>query len=502
MKIQYKAALWITILGVIIVTLLSIGYDTISHNIVEEKELKNILNVSDQVSLHLESHLLEKASIAMTLSSAPTIKKALLKSNKEFASLKDDDRKLKISRLNKQWMETSDRNDSFIKSRMTNPVANFLKSQQKIIPGEYGELFLTNRYGVMISTTGKLTTLAHAHKYWWKACYNDGAGNIFLDDRGFDTSVKGYVLGVVVPIRDGDEIIGILKCNVNIMGSLTDVVQEFSRKPNLRILIARSGGLIVSEKNVIPLSTSINNKLVELLKQRNSGSKNILNNEEEEILVSYSPVKVTLGSKEIGFGGKKESIDHIKGNKGEGWFVICSIPEEIALDSAHDTTKLIILTGLIFTILTTLAALFLGKQAAKPIVKLAEISKSIGDGNLSTRTDISSNDEIGSLAESINTMAQNLQETMTSRDELIIEVEQRKKAEEEKEKIIDDLEKALEDIKTLSGIVPICSYCKQIRDDKGYWNKLEKYISERSDAKFSHGICDECIKKYYSDLDV
>lgn len=61
----------------------------------------------------------------------------------------------------------------------------------------------------------------------------------------------------------------------------------------------------------------------------------------------------------------------------------------------------------------------------------------------------------------------------------------------------EDLEKALSEIKTLSGIVPICMHCKGIRDDQGYWNKLEKYISERSDAQFSHGICDKCIEKYY-----
>ncbi|MGM0601215.1 MAG: hypothetical protein ACQETH_15505 [Candidatus Rifleibacteriota bacterium] len=56
-------------------------------------------------------------------------------------------------------------------------------------------------------------------------------------------------------------------------------------------------------------------------------------------------------------------------------------------------------------------------------------------------------------------------------------------------------------IKTLSGIVPICMHCKEIRDDKGYWNQLENYISEHSDAQFSHGICDKCLKKHYPESD-
>lgn len=51
--------------------------------------------------------------------------------------------------------------------------------------------------------------------------------------------------------------------------------------------------------------------------------------------------------------------------------------------------------------------------------------------------------------------------------------------------------------KTLSGMLPICASCKKIRDDKGYWNQIEAYITEHSEAKFSHGICPECMKKLY-----
>jgi PAS domain S-box-containing protein len=56
------------------------------------------------------------------------------------------------------------------------------------------------------------------------------------------------------------------------------------------------------------------------------------------------------------------------------------------------------------------------------------------------------------------------------------------------------------EITRLRGMLPICSSCKKIRDDKGYWNQIEVYIKEHSDAEFSHGICPECIKKLYPDL--
>ena len=62
------------------------------------------------------------------------------------------------------------------------------------------------------------------------------------------------------------------------------------------------------------------------------------------------------------------------------------------------------------------------------------------------------------------------------------------------------LEEALAEVKKLSGLLPICSHCKKIRDDKGYWNFLETYITDRSEAQFSHSICKECAKKYYPDM--
>lgn len=63
-----------------------------------------------------------------------------------------------------------------------------------------------------------------------------------------------------------------------------------------------------------------------------------------------------------------------------------------------------------------------------------------------------------------------------------------------------ELQAALDHIKTLRGIVPICSGCKKIRDDQGYWSQVEAYITKHSEARFTHGLCPECIPKYFPDL--
>ena len=74
---------------------------------------------------------------------------------------------------------------------------------------------------------------------------------------------------------------------------------------------------------------------------------------------------------------------------------------------------------------------------------------------------------------------------------------ERNLAEEEREKLIQELQEALANVRTLRGLVPICAGCKKIRDDKGYWQQVEVYVREHSEAEFSHGLCPECVKTYF-----
>ena len=82
------------------------------------------------------------------------------------------------------------------------------------------------------------------------------------------------------------------------------------------------------------------------------------------------------------------------------------------------------------------------------------------------------------------------------------DITDRKHVEEQRDRLILDLQKALSEIKTLSGLLPICSHCKKIRDDKGYWNQIEGYLQDHSELELSHGICPDCAEKYYPDMDL
>ena len=63
-----------------------------------------------------------------------------------------------------------------------------------------------------------------------------------------------------------------------------------------------------------------------------------------------------------------------------------------------------------------------------------------------------------------------------------------------------ELQKALSEVKTLRGFIPICAGCKKVRDDEGYWEQIESYLQRHSGATFSHGMCADCLEKYYPSL--
>ncbi len=80
------------------------------------------------------------------------------------------------------------------------------------------------------------------------------------------------------------------------------------------------------------------------------------------------------------------------------------------------------------------------------------------------------------------------------------EITDRKQVELERERLIAELQEALAKVRTLSGLLPICAHCSKIRDDRGHWTRVESYVSAHSQAKFSHGICPDCLRREYPEV--
>ncbi|HEX5972967.1 MAG TPA: PAS domain-containing protein [Gemmatimonadaceae bacterium] len=81
------------------------------------------------------------------------------------------------------------------------------------------------------------------------------------------------------------------------------------------------------------------------------------------------------------------------------------------------------------------------------------------------------------------------------------DVTAQKEAEEERERLVRELQSALAEVRTLREILPLCSYCRKVRDDEDYWQTVESYVSKHTSTKFSHGICPECYEKVVGEMD-
>ena len=97
-------------------------------------------------------------------------------------------------------------------------------------------------------------------------------------------------------------------------------------------------------------------------------------------------------------------------------------------------------------------------------------------------------------------VAERTAELAITNESLRAENTARRQTEVERDRLIQDLQKSLANVKSLSGLLPICAGCKKIRDDKGYWSQVESYVQMHSEATFTHGLCPDCIKKYYPEL--
>ncbi len=118
-------------------------------------------------------------------------------------------------------------------------------------------------------------------------------------------------------------------------------------------------------------------------------------------------------------------------------------------------------------------------RAESRIDEINTFIRKLAAGDLQTPLEPSeAHDDLDAIAEGLNMLAEEIEASTISID--------RYRA------LVSELQTTLDDVKTLSGLLPICAWCRQVRSDEGYWTQLEHYVSEHSDARFTHGICPKC----------
>jgi methyl-accepting chemotaxis protein len=163
------------------------------------------------------------------------------------------------------------------------------------------------------------------------------------------------------------------------------------------------------------------------------------------------------------------------------------------------------MTGLVSlfasTLLALLFALFLSRGLTRRIDTMSRQCRELAAGRYDVRIEGRAFDEFDDLAEAFNTMAEMLGRTRRELERTVQELrDSRDSLEERVGQRTEELQLMLKKMNVLSGLLPICSSCKKIRDDQGYWKQVEHFVAEHSQAQFTHGVCPECLHKLYGKI--
>ncbi len=158
-------------------------------------------------------------------------------------------------------------------------------------------------------------------------------------------------------------------------------------------------------------------------------------------------------------------------------------------DLVYTLIGTIITEAMVSFLLITIATLIIFHViVSKPLSYIEQQARRVGSGDFEEEISLSSKDELGHLAQTLDTMRANLKESYQALEDHKVHLQEK-------------VDEAVAELNTLTGLLPICAHCKSIRDDKGSWEGIENYIDKRSDAQFSHCICPDCLKKHYPTMD-
>ena len=368
--------------------------------------------------------LRERVFDAQGLAADPVLVEALREANRRYRDRGDEGINREISRIDKEWISAKGRT-ARAGAISASGLSAFLGGFQERNPEKYGEIFVTDVRGATVAMTGTLTDYYQADEGWWQGGYNKGEGAIFLDHRGYDESIGALTLGVVVPVMDSGEVIGILKVN-NRIKEILEIVSKTGSGRDVESFLADTRGELVAASGGYHMD-GITDFEMGLLGPGESGWSEDIHGQRRTVQ-AYAPVKSEIHSRVLGKATKK-------GVSGEAWeptrwFIFIEADEDVAFAPVYRIRDTIFVVSAVLMAMVVVLAVVVARGLLGPLEKLTKGAEIIGSGNLTHSIDVHSTDEIGELSTAFNKMASNLMATTVTRDMLITEVEERKRVEE------------------------------------------------------------------------
>ncbi len=341
-------------------------------------------------------------------------KEAIEKSNLHQEKLSEDERTAYFREMDKKWAreENVDLTKEYLESEIAQELKNILGHDKSI-----AELFITDRFGGLVASSGKTTDFYQADEEWWQRAYSEGKGHVYIGDIEFDESSKVRTIPISIPIKDGEgRVLGVAKGIVD-SAFFWQSVQSSNYGSGQRVILITKNGIILSHPQEGMIGQSYcRDRECESLLENKTGWK-IINKR----LVAIVNVEHSLIKK-------------------EAWRVLLDQDAKEVFAPLNRLLVQALVLMPILIIITLPLGIFFGTLSVKSIKKMQRSVERIRKGDLQHRIKIDTRDEIEELADSFNAMLDDLKGTTTSINELNKEIKERKKTEEELKQKMADLE--------------------------------------------------------------
>lgn len=380
-----------TVSSIIIITGISLGY-LLGKDILTDTILRERTEIARLLGIYIEDTIDVEASHIATYANSPLLLPEVVSANLEYESGKIKPTLEYFLDTDKRW-ETSGPESSLLKKYLDNYVSERLRAIPK--DDKYiAEIFFTDKFGGLVSSSGKTSDFYQADEEWWQKAYNNGLGKTFVGEIELDISTNTWVMPIAVPIKDdAGNLIGVCKAGIS-------AKRFFGRLENFNIgktghaALVGSKNYILYHHDIVPMTTIFAGR-EDLDKLAKSGKNYaILRNShlnEPASFVIYRDVKSPL----------------IKQNEIKWKIFIIQSAEEVFEGLNKLVFFLIIITVFLIGITIPIGLLF-GSIFVKPIKKLRDAAEQVSKGNMDYVIDVKTGDEVEGLADAFRKMVHNI----------------------------------------------------------------------------------------------
>ena len=373
--------------------------EQVGRNLQSEAETRSLL-IGDVLSGQIEN--------LQTFALDDSIQRAIEVSNLSYSE--DDDEILaRLLEQDQEWRDAvaSNTRTSLMSRRLLNDVASGLGNYQSQFPDNL-EVFATDERGAVVATTNITSDYYQADEEWWQAAYNDGQGKIYISTPEYDESVGTTSVLVAIPIINerNNEVIGVLRTTLSVEKLISAVVEAESIGETGKVDIIFPGeptmqlhGRQFEEAHPVMMTN------IDELEQSDQIFTTAFY-EGKNVIFALTTVKTIANVPEV------NQLD---------WKTVIYQDEVEALAPVREQTRTTSFLGTFLAGIAILLSLVVSQRMAKPILNLTETANEVATGNLDAQATVESQDEIGQLAETFNTMTTQLKETLAGLEQRVAE---------------------------------------------------------------------------------